>query len=331
MPGQSLPLTASASASAELRMLPVLAIRPCPIQPRTNPQLRMIGELTASMRAGRHQPLLEVEEVIGEEGKWQIVCGEQRWRAARDAELSEVLARVLPRLTYQGRLQKQLEENWLRADLDVVEEARAIVQYKVLADIRVAETLLADRGVEFERLDAREITNREDFAGHLGRLKALLCDHGVQTQLSRWHDTEAALHISESQRKQKVGILRLPAEVQEGLAEVSAEHAIQIARLSGEERQRELAQRAPELTHRQVRQAVKRLQEDSELSVATALAEGVLGPAPASGEGQLEALADLCRQLARRLALLRAAGLSQEERSRVRAMLASLSSEMGGF
>jgi len=269
--------------------------------------------------------------LVGEEGRWQIVCGEQRWRAAREARLGEVLARILPRLTYQGRFRKQLEENWLRADLDVVEEARAIVQYKVLADIQVAETLLADRGVEFEPLDSREITSREDFAQHLGRLRILLRDRGVQTQLSRWQDTEAALRISESQRKQKVGILKLPTEVQEGLAEVSAEHAIQIARVPDEERQRELAHRAPELTHRQVRQAVKRLQEDSDLSVATALAEGVMGPAPASREGQTDALADLCRQLARRLALLRAAGLSTAERSRVRAMLASLSSEMGGF
>jgi ParB family chromosome partitioning protein len=83
--------------------------------------MRLVEQLAVSMKAGRHEPLIEVEPLPDQPGRYQIVCGEQRWRAALEARIPSVLVRVLLRLTYVERLRKQLEENRLRASLDPVE------------------------------------------------------------------------------------------------------------------------------------------------------------------------------------------------------------------
>jgi ParB-like nuclease domain len=112
---------------AGLALVAVDRVQPCPIQPRVNFSVDLIEQLSSSIRAGRHQPLLEVEPAPGAPGCYQIVCGEQRWRAARAAELTEVLVRLHPPLGYLERLEKQYEENRrLRADLDPVEEAHCL-------------------------------------------------------------------------------------------------------------------------------------------------------------------------------------------------------------
>jgi len=142
-------------------------IDPCPIQPRVNISMRLVEQLSASMKAGRHQPLVDVEPVPGDRGRYQIVSGEQRWRAARAAGLTRVLARLHPPLGYLERLEKQFEENHLRADLDPVEEAHCILLHKTLRDIEVAERLLRTASVAFEPLGNKWIRTREDFLQHL--------------------------------------------------------------------------------------------------------------------------------------------------------------------
>ena len=64
-------------------VLPLAVIDRCPIQPRVNISLRLVQQMSASMKAGRHQPLVDVEPAPGNRGRYQIVSGEQRWRAAR--------------------------------------------------------------------------------------------------------------------------------------------------------------------------------------------------------------------------------------------------------
>ena len=105
--------------------LAVDAIEPCPIQPRVSVEL--VAKLCGSMKAGRHEPLLDVEPVPGSADRFRIVCGEQRWRAARQAGLPQVLVRVPRPLGYLQRLEKQYEENRLRAPLDPVEEANCLI------------------------------------------------------------------------------------------------------------------------------------------------------------------------------------------------------------
>jgi ParB-like chromosome segregation protein Spo0J len=320
-------------AGAELMTVAIAAIEPCPIQPRVNVSVDLVAKLAASMRAGRHEPVLDVEPVSGHPGRYQIVCGEQRWRAARQAGLDHVLVRVHRRLGYLERLEKQYEENRLRADLDAVEEAHCYLLDKTIRDIHVAEKLLRDGLVPFQPLNERRLTKREEFGAHLDVLKRLLVKRKVHVlktesgpiagQLSPWCETEKALGISESQRKAKVGILRLDPDLQEQVRSLPAEHAVQIARLEDRNKQAALIQRAAELTHRQVQAAVDSLLRDANKDVAEVAN-------PFAFEGRLAAIADLCRQLARALRNLRAI-VTDDERSAVVDILANLRSELDAF
>ena len=288
----------------ELAIVAVDAIDPCPIQPRVNVSVDLVNRLAASMKAGRHEPVIEVEPEVGQADRYQILCGEQRWRAAAAAGIDRVLVRIHPRLRYLERLEKQYEENRLRADLDPVEEAHCILLDKTIRDISVAEQRLRDGLVPFQPLDDKQIASRSEFGDHLGALRRLLAKHKVDSAvLSPWAETEKALAISESQRKAKVGILRLPEEAQEAVRSLPAEHAIQLSRLVDDERQAELVELAPELTHREVKDAVERLRADRDLAVSDALTPTRARKADVDDE--LAVLADLCRQLLRLLDGLR--------------------------
>ncbi len=325
------------------RWLPIDSIEPCPIQPRVNVSMDLVADLARSMAAGRHEPLIEVEPLPDRPGRYQIVCGEQRWRAARRAGRTRIQVSVLARLTYGDRLRKQYEENRVHASLDPVEEAHAILLAKALADIEVAERRLGEAGVAFRALESRHLTDREDVHRQLAGLKRLLVDGGVHVvrqggelvcgPLSPWRETERALGISEAGRKQKVGILRLPPHLLDDARQLPAEHAIVISRLPDPTRQEELVRRAPELTHRQVKMAVERLRQNPELEVAEALREGLSAPVaadPLEAGLQVDALADLCRQLTRRLGYL-AARLADVERDQVRNLLTDLRQVMSAF
>jgi len=324
-----------------LAIVPIDLIQPCPIQPRVNVSVDLVAKLSDSIRSGRHQPLLEVEPAPGLRGRYQIVFGEQRWRAAKAAGLLEILVRVHPHLGYLERLEKQYEENHLRADLDVVEEAHCIVVDKTIRDIAIAEQLLRESLVPFQPLDEKRIVHRQEFVQHLDGLREMLVKHEthivngadgkpVAKPLSRWRETEKALGISESQRKVKVGLLRLDPEELDRVRPLPQEHAIQISRLADKELRTELIERAAELTHREVRRAVDRLLADRELDVDGALAGDPETPEPLTFESRLDAIADLCRQLVRALRNLDPV-VSADERRAVSDLLACVDAELTDF
>ena len=326
---------------AGLAVVPVELIQPCPIQPRVNVSVEFVDKLCTSIKAGRLQPLLEVEPAPGHRGKYQIVFGEQRWRAAKAAGLLEILVRIHPHLGYLERLEKQYEENRLRADLDLVEEAHCILLDKTIRDIAVAEQLLRDSLVPFQPLDERRILHREEFAEHLDGLRKLLVRHKIHTvkgadgkpiagQLSHWRESERALGISESQRKAKVGVLRLDPEELERVRSLTQEHAVQISRVPDKEQRAELIQRAPELTHRQVHRVVDRLRADRELDVDGALAGDPERTEPVTFESRLEAIADLCRQLARSLRNL-AREITPDQHELVSGLIGGLDRDLAEF
>jgi len=329
-----------------LAVVPVDLIQPCPIQPRVNVSVDFVDKLSGSIKAGRHQPLLEVEPALGQSGRYQIVCGEQRWRAAKAAGLLEILVRIHPHLGYLERLEKQYEENRLRADLDLVEEAHCILLDKTIRDIVVAQQLLIDSLIPFQPLDERRILHREEFVEHLVGLRTLLVKHKTHTvkgadgnpvagPLSPWRESEQALGISESQRKAKLGVLRLGPELLDELRELPAEHAIQISRLRDADHQAELVQRARELTHRQVHRVVDRLLRYPDLDVAKLVETELSGDKepvvePLTFDEQLQVLADICRQLVRTLRNL-GSTVSADERTTVGDLLACVDAEMIDF
>lgn len=111
-----------AGEAGELRELPVELIKPNPDQPRTSFDPEALAALAASIESsGVVQPLI-VRPLP--DGSYELVAGERRWRAARQAGLEKVPAVVRDQAEAE-RLQAALIENMVREDLNPVEEARA--------------------------------------------------------------------------------------------------------------------------------------------------------------------------------------------------------------
>jgi ParB family chromosome partitioning protein len=109
-------------AADELREVPVALIKPNPGQPRTRFDPDSLAGLAASIEAsGVVQPLL-VRPLA--DGSYELVAGERRWRAAKQAGLDRVPA-VVRDSAEADRMQTALIENMVREDLNPVEEARA--------------------------------------------------------------------------------------------------------------------------------------------------------------------------------------------------------------
>jgi ParB family chromosome partitioning protein len=115
-------------APAELVHLPVGSISANARQPRRRLDPEGIAELAESVRAqGIVQPVV-VRPLS--DGRYELIAGERRWRAARKAGLVTVPAVVRPSDDRESLL-LALVENVAREDLSPVDEARA---YAVLLD-----------------------------------------------------------------------------------------------------------------------------------------------------------------------------------------------------
>ena len=102
-------------------------IDPDPHQPRTSFDELRLETLAASVKAqGVIEPLI-VSAHPDKPGRYMLVAGERRWRAAGMAGLKRVPA-VLRELTPDQRLAVQLVENIDREELSVLEESRAVVR-----------------------------------------------------------------------------------------------------------------------------------------------------------------------------------------------------------
>ncbi len=120
---------AAASAKAqESATLPIAKIHPNPKQPRRHFLSSALSELAASIKErGVLQPILVTP---AENGSYEIIAGERRWRAAQEAGLSEIPA-VVRTGSENERFQMALIENVQREDLNPIEQAQA---YKRLQD-----------------------------------------------------------------------------------------------------------------------------------------------------------------------------------------------------
>src|SRR3954468_23886846 len=106
----------------DLRRVPVELISPNPRQPRQALDEAGLVALSESLRErGVLQPVL-VRPLPG--GKYELIAGERRWRAAQIAELETIPAVVQSHEDAES-LELALIENMAREDLNPVEEARA--------------------------------------------------------------------------------------------------------------------------------------------------------------------------------------------------------------
>lgn len=103
----------------------VASIRSNPFQPREHFDEESLAELTASIReVGVLQPILVRP---AEDGGYEMIAGERRWRAARRAGLQTIPA-LVKTADDASALEHALVENIHRDDLNALEEAAAYQQ-----------------------------------------------------------------------------------------------------------------------------------------------------------------------------------------------------------
>ncbi|HHU22925.1 MAG TPA: ParB/RepB/Spo0J family partition protein [Clostridiales bacterium] len=105
----------------ELQSLPISKVEPKADQPRTVFDDESLEELAESLRQhGMIQPIT-VRKL--DSGFYQIIAGERRWRAARQAGFTEVPVRIIE-ADDRRAMELALVENLQREDLNPIEEAR---------------------------------------------------------------------------------------------------------------------------------------------------------------------------------------------------------------
>jgi ParB family chromosome partitioning protein len=103
------------------------SIQQNPRQPRTHFDQTALDELAASIREhGIIQPLIVSERAAG---RYELIAGERRWRAAQQAGIDRVPV-IVRESTPQQLLELALIENVQRADLNPIEEAHAYEELK---------------------------------------------------------------------------------------------------------------------------------------------------------------------------------------------------------
>ena len=113
----------AASADSTLRKLPIETLSRGRYQPRTVIRQEALQELADSIRAqGVVQPIV-VRSIVG--GRYEIIAGERRWRAAQLAGLTEIPA-VVRDVPDETALAMALIENIQREDLNPLEESLAL-------------------------------------------------------------------------------------------------------------------------------------------------------------------------------------------------------------
>jgi len=176
---------AARSAGDQQAELKVDLLQPGKYQPRTRMDEAALKELADSIRMqGVMQPIL-VRPVGG--GRYEIIAGERRWRAARMAGLSDVPA-LVREVPDNAALAMALIENIQREDLNPLEEAngiqRLVTEFNITHD-KAAEMVGRSRSAVSNLLRLLALSEPVRDLLHQGKLdmghaRALLALTGMQ-------------------------------------------------------------------------------------------------------------------------------------------------------
>jgi ParB family chromosome partitioning protein len=128
---------------ASIQLLPLDLLSPGPFQPRRQLDPAELAALAGSIREqGVLQPILARPDPAAP-GRYQIIAGERRWRAAQQAGLHDIpaLIRILTDITAMAAA---LVENLQREDLNPIDEGegyRRLIEEFALTQERVAESV----------------------------------------------------------------------------------------------------------------------------------------------------------------------------------------------
>jgi len=176
---------AARAAGDQQAELKVDLLQPGKYQPRTRMDEATLKELADSIRMqGVMQPIL-VRPVGG--GRYEIIAGERRWRAARMAGLSDVPA-LVREVPDNAALAMALIENIQREDLNPLEEAngiqRLVTEFNITHD-KAAEMVGRSRSAVSNLLRLLALSEPVRDLLHQGKLdmghaRALLALTGMQ-------------------------------------------------------------------------------------------------------------------------------------------------------
>ena len=178
------------SSSDEFRELPVSYLKPGQYQPRKDMEADALEELALSIRSqGVIQPI--VVRLVAE-NSYEIIAGERRWRAARQAGL-KVVPCIIKNVVDRTAIAMSLIENIQREDLNVIEEAQALERLQnefELTHQQVAEVIGKSRTTVTNLLRLNQLENSikhlvEQKKLEMGHARALLAlDHSQQIDVA---------------------------------------------------------------------------------------------------------------------------------------------------
>lgn len=207
-----------------LREIEIDLLQPGKYQPRKDMSEAALEELSSSIKAqGIIQPIV-VRQL--DDGKFEIIAGERRWRAAKLAKLEQIPA-LIKEVPDESAVAIALIENIQREDLNAMEEAVAL--QRLMDEFKLTQQAVADavgksRTAVTNLLRLNKLTDevktlleRGDI--EMGHARALLAVEGEeQGELARIvaekeltvRETEALVKKSQEPVKEKVPVEKTP-------------------------------------------------------------------------------------------------------------------------
>jgi ParB family transcriptional regulator, chromosome partitioning protein len=223
----------------ELRTLPIDLIAPNPHQPRRHFEEEALVALAESLKArGVLQPVLV--RPVGD-GRFELIAGERRWRAAGIAGIGEIPA-IVRHHDDAASLELAVIENMAREDLNPVEEARAcaaLVEELSLTREDVGRRVGRSRVAVSNLIrlldlpdDALRLLERGELTEGHGRALLLATDHDDRRRLAR-DAVISAWSVRELERRARhaaevaADAPRLPRRAPAARIHPDQEHAVQ--------------------------------------------------------------------------------------------------------
>ncbi|MEZ9340849.1 ParB/RepB/Spo0J family partition protein [Vibrio splendidus] len=147
------------SAEGEFTEIAIGSLKPGVYQPRKDMAPEALEELAASIQSqGIIQPIVVRPLAYGQ---YEIIAGERRWRAARQAGLKQVPC-LVKKVEDKAAIAMALIENIQREDLNVIEEAQALERLQnefELTHQQVAEVIGKSRATVSNLLRLNQLEN----------------------------------------------------------------------------------------------------------------------------------------------------------------------------
>jgi len=195
----------STPEQGELRRIAVDLLQPGKYQPRHNMHNESLEDLASSIKAqGVVQPIV-VRSIGG--GRYEIIAGERRWRAAQLAQLHEIPA-VVRDVPDDAAIAMALIENIQREDLNPLEEAGALqrlIDEFAMTHQQVAEAVGRSRTAVTNLLrllalnpDVKQLVDQGEL--EMGHARALLALQGAPQSTAAKEVVHKGLSVRETEK-----------------------------------------------------------------------------------------------------------------------------------